>query len=123
MIRWLDVLLTDWAGWTRGLHSTALGYPTRTAETRVLEGRSDTPGGRARVPSFSLPQRLLEADRALRDMPSHLRVAIDVRYLEDLDREGQERAFSARTRRGRRAYYTRLECAHWWLAGRLGRGA
>ena len=121
MIKWIDTLLVDWATWTRRLHSGALGYPTRTAETHILEGRADTPGGRGRVPLFGLPERLLAADRAIRDMPRYLRLAVDVRYLEDLDREGQEALFAQRTRQGRRQLYVRLECAHWWLAGRLGR--
>jgi hypothetical protein len=119
VIREIDILLTDWAAWTRRLHSTALGYPTRTAETRVLEGRTDTPGGRARVPVFTLPERLLRADRAVRDMPGRLRLAVEVRYLADLTREGQEAAWHQRTRQGRRQLYAALDAAHYWLDGRL----
>ena len=120
MIRALDILLTDWGHWCRQLHRSCLSYPSRTAESRAGEGRA--PGKpRTLVPDVLVPERLLAVDRAVRDMPTPLRVAVDVRYLEDLDREAQEKLFSARSRKGRRAYYTRLECAHWWLAGRMGR--
>ena len=119
MIREIDILLTDWAAWTRRLHSTALGYPRQTAETRILEGRTDTPGGRSRVPVFCLPERLMAADRAIRDMPGRLRFAVEVRYLEDLDREAQEALWHQRTRKGRRQLYAALDAAHYWLDGRL----
>jgi hypothetical protein len=121
VIRALDILLTDWGAWCRKLHRSCLSYPARTSESRAGEARA--PGKpTTRVPDVLVPDRLLGLDRAIRDMPTHLRLAIDVRYLEDLDREGQEALFSQRTRQGRRQLYVRLECAHWWLAGRLGRG-
>jgi len=120
VIRALDILLTDWGAWCRQLHRSCLSYPSRTAESRAGESRA--PGRpKSLVPDVLVPERLVAVDRAMRDMPRPLYLAVDVRYLQDLDREEQEQAFCARAHTGRRAYYSRLECAHWWLAGRMGR--
>jgi hypothetical protein len=119
MIRALDILLQDWGAWCRQLHRSCLSYPARTAESRAGEGRA--PGAtRTLVPDVMVPERLLGLDRAIRDMPATLKTAIHVRYLEDLGQEEQELLWRERAKQGRRQYYTRLECAHWWLAGRLG---
>ena len=122
MIREIDILLTDWGAATRRLLSGALGYPSTTAELRLLEGRSDTPGGRGRVPDYTLPARLLAADRAIRDMPSRLRLAVELRYLEDLTLDAQADRWRQRTRKGRSQLYAAIDASHWWLAGRLSIG-
>ena len=119
MIRHIEALLADWGAWCRGLGRDCLGYPSRTAESRAGEGRSPNRPG-PRVPRVMAPERLLEADRAIRDMPTPLRLALTVRYLADLDRDGQETLWRSRSRRSTRAYYHRLDAAHWWLDGRLG---
>ncbi len=119
MIREIDILLVDWGAATRRLLSGALGYPSTTAEIRLLEGRSDTPGGRGRVPDYTLPNRLLAADRAIRDMPGRLRLAVELRYLEDLTQDAQAEHWRQRTRKGRSQLYAAIDAAHWWLAGRL----
>ena len=118
MNRALDALLTDWGAWRRLLESDCLGYPSRTAESRCGEGRAPNKPG-ALVPRVIAPERLMEADRAIRDMPAPLKLAVEVRYLLDLARPEQELAWESKTRRSRRAYYHRLESAHWWLDGRL----
>jgi hypothetical protein len=123
MLRALDSLLIDWGEATRRLQRGELGHLQRSPLARAAQGHTDTPGRRGSVPSFTLPERLLPVDRALRELPAALRPAVDVRYLHDLDRQGQEAAWCERTRKGRRGYYAALEGAHWWLAGRLSAGA
>lgn len=120
MIRALDLLLVDWGAWCRQLHRSCLSYPARTAESRAGEGKAQG-GPTTLVPDVLVPERLVGLDRAIRDMPRPLKVAVEIRYLEDLDPAAQEALWRQRARAGRRQYYSRLDGAHWWLAGRLGR--
>ena len=119
MIRALDILLQDWGAWCRQLHRSCLSYPARTAESRA--GEAKAPGRPSTlVPDVLVPERLLGLDRAIRDMPRTLKVAVEIRYLADLDPGGQEELWRRKAKAGRRQYYSRLDGAHWWLAGRLG---
>jgi hypothetical protein len=120
VIRALDILLADWGAWCRQLHRSCLSYPARTAESRAGEARA--PGRPTTlVPDVLVPERLLDLDRAIRDMPPSLKLAVQVRYVEDIDRQGQESLWRERAGKGKRQLYHTVENAHWWLLGRLTR--
>jgi hypothetical protein len=119
VIRAIDILLQDWANAVHRLETSCLGYQVSADPRRLQEGHSDTPGGHPTVPGFWLPARLLPIDRAVRDLPTHLARAIELRYLSDLDRKAQETAYRTLHRRAERNLYVALDLAHHWLAGRL----
>ena len=96
--------LTWWAEWTlRHLESSAIGFPSETAESRLREtGVRHAAPAHSISPEVMMPRGVATVDRAIRDMPAHLAQVVRERYVC-----------------GREVAHRKLDQALHWIAGRM----
>ena len=75
------IQVDGWANWVaRHLHTSIIGYPSRTAESRAGEGLGDGKPG-SKSPEVMMPEHVAKVDHAVRVMPKDLYVTVENYYI------------------------------------------
>jgi len=121
VITWVHSRLMSWS---ESKHRVEAGdplfYAHKTVEARLCAGEigSGQPCGPV-VPVRELNHWDKAVDSAVRAMPRLQRSAIECRYCGPKDEPEQVRSFQALERKGKTTYYSAIDSAHWFIAGRL----
>lgn len=86
-----------------------LSYPSSAVEAQLGLGRGSA--ARSLVPLDSLPEHLKPVDRALKEMPDEMSVALYWRHCGGYDDYKHETGLSRAT------WYIHCDAAYWYLAG------
>ena len=86
-----------------------LSYPSKAVEARMQQGGRGAPG--PLVPLYTLTPELASVDRAFREMPDKLRLAVLCRHL------GGYKDYFAETGESRSMYYSFVDAGYWFIAG------
>jgi hypothetical protein len=121
VIPWVHNRLLSWSDAKDRVEAAdPLFYSHRTVEGRLYAGEigSGQASGSV-VPIRELSRENKATDDAVCAMPRLQRVAIECRYRGPREEADQVRAFMERMRKGKTAYYSAIDTAHWFIFGML----
>ena len=126
MIGQVTIFVDEWLEWRIKLDTDCLGYPSSTAEARLMDG---TAGIQSRKPTSRVPRglkgyesRVMVVDRAVRDMPVETRAAFDYRHGQkagNLSADERMEEYRRVTGMGKNGFYNLGDEAMLFIAGRL----